>query len=459
MGVVRTCAAGFLLVLSLALVPPLEATEFSLFEPSARAAGLGGAFVARADNVFALAYNPAGIAFLDGLRLETGCLINTRTMTVSAAGTDRRITSDPFQFWGTAALSWQPWPWVTLGVGYFSPYSARFIWPWTWAAEKRSINMKFSAHYLRPAVAFRLPGNLAVGAGLDIVFSDVLWVHEITSSLGRFPQLPTIRAESRNALSGHGLGFSCGFLWKAHRLFQVGAKYQHPVAIDYRGEDIFESRTPLPPLIPHPTLGRLYYNEFFSLYFKRQNMTSTLSLPRDIVCGVLIAPVPNLSLTFDVQWTAWHKMGPWEFVSVNADGDINPEFTPLYQEFYGLTLDYGRQDAGIVLKDARKFKGGVEYRLFGRFGLRAGLARHESAVKAGDLNPVYPDLDRTVLSLGFGHEGPFYSIWDRKEMGQISADVYFQYIWAKKTTSSLSPVEMTYQGDRWILGVGVGFIF
>lgn len=82
-----------------------------------------------------------------------------------------------------------------------------------------------------------------------------------------------------------------------------------------------------------------------------------------------------------------------------------------------------------------------------------------SAAETRTLNPVYPDLDRTILSLGFGYEGPFFSIWDRKEMGRISVDVFFQYARAKKTTSSLLPVELTYDGNRWVLGIGVGFIF
>jgi long-subunit fatty acid transport protein len=297
-----------------------------------------------------------------------------------------------------------------------------------------------------------------VGAGLDLVFSDLVWSHEMTLTLDKFPDLKTITYDSRYEMNGRGLGFSVGILWKPHRMLQIGAKYQHRVVIDYRGFDIFDTRTPAAPLIPHPTLPRYYFYEFFNFFFKRQEVTSRLTLPQEVVGGVLIAPFPNLSLSFDAQRTAWHELGSWEFQSVNSDENLSPDFTPLYREFYGVGPNYGRQSAGLVLKDAWKYKGGIEYDLFGRFALRGGLARHESAVETSDLNPVYPDLDRTVMSLGFGYEGPFYSIWDRKEMGQFLVDVFFQYAWAKKRTASPPAVELTYEGNRWILGISVGFI-
>jgi long-subunit fatty acid transport protein len=280
----------------------------------------------------------------------------------------------------------------------------------------------------------------------------------MTLTLVKFPDLNTIAYNSECEMNGHGLGFSVGILWKPHRMLQIGAKYQHHVAIDYRGFNVFDSRVPAAPLIPHPTIIRYYYYEFFTFFFKRQAVTTRMTLPQEVVGGVLITPFPNLSLTFDAQKTSWHELGSWEFQSVNSEENLNPEFTPEFREFYGVGPNYGRQSTGLVLKDAWKYKGGIEYDLFGRFALRAGLARHESAVETSDLNPVYPDLERTIMSLGFGYEGPFYSIWDRKEMGQFLIDVFFQYAWAKKRTASPPSVELTYEGNRWILGISVGFI-
>jgi len=457
MGVMKKSAAAFIL-LGLLVAAPLRATDFSLFNQNARASGLGGAFVAKADNVFAINDNPAGLAFLGGLRFEAAYLVDRRTTTATWPGSGQTFTSQPFQFWGNAALSWQPWPWVTLGFGFFTPYSAKFEWPWTWPGRSLSGSMELDAHYLRPAIAFRLPGNLAVGASLDLVFSNVTWNHEGTLTLDKFPDLKALTYDSSHDASGRGTGFSVGLLWKPHRMLQVGARYQHHVVVEYDGFNLFDSRDVVAPLIPHPKYTRYSYYEFFYFFFKRQAVTSRLTMPQDVAGGVLVTPLPNLSLIFEAQKTAWHEFGSWEFTSVNSGAALNPDFTQEYQDFYGIAPDYGRQGAGLILQDAWTYKGGVEYDLFGRFALRGGLARHESTVAASDLNPVYPDLGRTILTLGFGYQGPFYSIWDRREMGRFSIDTFFQFAWAKSTTASPPSIELTYGGHRWALGISVEFI-
>lgn len=457
MGVMKKRAKVFVL-LGLLAAAPLGATEFSLLNQNARAAGLGGAFVAKADSLFTLYDNPAGLAFLRGLRFEAGYLINNRTVDASAPASGRRFRSVSFQFWGSAALSWQPWPWATLGIGFFTPYNAKFGWPWTWPGESLSIDMEFDAHYLRPAIAVRLPGNLAVGVGLDLVFSEIVWSHEMTLTLPKFPNLGTGKYESRYDMNGQGAGFTAGLLWKPHRMLQVGARYQHRATVDYRGFNVFDSRVEAGGLVPHPEFGTYYYYQFFQFFFKRQEVTARLTMPQDAVGGLLIRPFPNLSLTFDAQKTFWRQMGAWDFKSVNPAEALNPEFKPSYWDFYGAGPDYGEQTAGVVLKDAWKYKGGVEYDLFGRFALRGGFARHESAVEAPDLNAAYPDFGRTIMSLGFGYQGPFFSIWDRKQMGEIAVDLFFQYAWAKKRASLPPGVELTFAGNRWLLGINLEFI-
>ncbi|MBI2820936.1 MAG: hypothetical protein HYX74_01805, partial [Acidobacteria bacterium] len=52
-----------------------RASAFSINELGARAMGMGGAFVSIADDGSALFYNPAGIAFQKGLRLEMDSLV------------------------------------------------------------------------------------------------------------------------------------------------------------------------------------------------------------------------------------------------------------------------------------------------------------------------------------------------------------------------------------------------
>jgi len=61
------------LIVLLVLIPNIQyvgASAFSIYEAGVRAMGMGGAFAAVADDGSALFYNPAGIAFQRGFRMQ-----------------------------------------------------------------------------------------------------------------------------------------------------------------------------------------------------------------------------------------------------------------------------------------------------------------------------------------------------------------------------------------------------
>jgi hypothetical protein len=43
-------------------------------------------------------------------------------------------------------------------------------------------------------------------------------------------------------------------------------------------------------------------------------------------------------------------------------------------------------------------------------------------------------------------------------MGEIAVDLFFQYAWAKKRASLPPGVELTFAGNRWLLGINLEFI-
>ena len=67
-------------LLALALPACLFANGFDIYEQSAKAVGLGGAFIAQADDPSAIFFNPAGIVQLDGTQLSVGACAIRPTM-------------------------------------------------------------------------------------------------------------------------------------------------------------------------------------------------------------------------------------------------------------------------------------------------------------------------------------------------------------------------------------------
>ncbi len=102
----------------------------------------------------------------------------------------------------------------------------------------------------------------------------------------------------------------------------------------------------------------------------------------------------------------------------------------------------------------------MNYQFNDIFSLGAGYAHHPSAVRDGAIHPIYPDLDREVISFGFGYEGPLFSMWNNsKSMSELSLDIFAQYVKTEAQTSSLPGFDFTFDNDHWVIGLGIGFNF
>lgn len=452
-------------VLGLALVLSgtprlLNADDFAFHEPGARASALGGAFTALADDASALFYNPAGLAFLGGFRLKTNFAFSDRGLTAAWPETGRLYRSEPSEFTGANSLAWQPIRRVTIGIGLFSPFNYESYWSPGWSGETVCTRNKLTTLYFRSAVAVEVVEGLALGAGVDVISSNLRWQHEIPFNIETYPQAHDIDINSAQRLHGNGLSFVAGALWKAAPAIQVGARYQKGLAIDYAGTDNFIQ--PLDAgfiLVPRPEGGSWRVSQLIDFYYKDQDVTGRLTLPDELVVGVLLTPFARLSLCLDVQWDRWSGFGDWIFRSVNEGPALNPDFTSVYQEFYGLELDYGTQGVVLGLRDTTAVKAGLEFRPAPYLALRAGYAHTRGSAEESELTPVYPDLDRNVLSLGFGYDGPLFSIWGDERVSDLSFDLFLRYAAAASGTSAYPGFEMTYDSNRLVFGVGAGLSF
>jgi long-chain fatty acid transport protein len=448
-----------------ALIPPaLGAQDLAFHEVGARAAALGGAFTAKADDITAVYYNPAGLAFLKGLRIKTNLFVSSRTIDAALPATGQAFASDPREYLQNVFLTWQPVRRIGLGLGYFSPYNFRAQWldP-GWIGGGISVSSRLRSHNLRLALGVEVLKGLSLGAALDHVILSADWKHNIlfepTNYLDQLPQATDVH--SRHELSGHGLGFTAGALWKPLTALQVGVRFQTETSVDLDGSNSFAfPQNSTWELVPDPYVPYQQLIWLLDLFYVNQFVTGRMTVPREIACGAAWTPVRPLSLYIDLQWEAWSRLGDWEFTSGNEDGDINPAFPEVYREFWGIEPDYGIQGTPLALKDTMTVKAGAECRLGRWFAVRAGFARHESSAATTDLSPLYPDLARNVYSIGGSYEGPLFSIYDSDEaIGQLSLDLALRYSPAAPAASTLPGMELAYSSRRWEVGIGVGFNF
>jgi long-chain fatty acid transport protein len=452
---------GFLLSVLVLAVPRLVADEFTFYETSARAAGMGGAFTARADDASALFYNPAGLAFQGGIRLKTNLLFGRRTVTAVLPEGSRTYRSNPSEIEGAHAVSWQALKGLSLGIGLFSPFSFQTRWLGTWEAGDASRLAKARAVSIRSALAVELFKGFAVSVGMDVVSSRLRWSHNLLFNMETYPLPEDASVESRHELSGHGLGFVAGALWKIAPAVQFGARYQSRMKVDYEGDNVFYVGWDMSTVrVPDPYEGLISVGELMDRFYRPQHVTGRQTFPEEIACGVALTPFPRLSLYADIQWDRWSEFGPWEFRSVLPDDELSTEFTPVYQEFYGIAPNYGTQGVDLGLKDTVKIKTGLEFRPGRSLAVRAGYVRSRSSVDDAHLSPIYPDLTANVYTFGFGFDGPVFSIFNEEErINDLSFDLFIRYSSAAGATSTLPGFEIAYEANRFIFGVGVGLVF
>jgi long-subunit fatty acid transport protein len=408
----------------------------------------------------ALFANPAGLAFLPGLRFKANLFGGMTPISAVPAAGGLALRSDPFEFRGSFAASWQFRDGVTAAIGIHAPDYFRTNWPYVWTGSRTSIEASLNTVVIRPALAVRLPAGLALGLGLDIVRARMSWMHILGFNLEKFPLPRDAAIRSVHEATGSGIGFTAGALWKAHRLVRFGARYQHGVPIDLGGKNTFvigwENDF---AILPDPVERQRRLYDLLKLYYSAQPVEAHWALPREFACGVELFPLRRLSFELDLEWTGWSGLGDWTFRSLNPEDELSPAFTPDLQEFYGIKPDYGTQSAGLVFRDSWRIKAGLEVVPAAGFALRAGYARHPSPLADGGPHPLLPGLDRDVVSFGFGYEGAFFSLGSDDKLGEISFDVFVQRGFAKKGVAPVAGVETIFRETPWTAGVGVGAIF
>jgi long-chain fatty acid transport protein len=255
--------------------------------------------------------------------------------------------------------------------------------------------------------------------------------------------------------SGKGIGFTAGVLFQLADNFHVGGRYQQKVELDLQGKNEY---------------GHGNYNRFNDIapvntpevdtskpeFYSRQKAVFFLPLPSEVVVGVLLAPAKRFSFQADVQRTDWSSFKKWEFIAANPEESFFFEPSES-EEMDDEPTEGAREGVELNMKDTWSFKLGGEYYLKEELSLRIGYARHESPFDDKNLTPVLPLLPRNVFSFGMGYDGPVRSIADKSLIGNLTFDAYVQYVMFEEKTSSYPDHPLTFGGDYWVFGVGVGF--
>ena len=340
---------------------------FAINEQSAKAIGMGGAFVAQADDPSAVFYNPAGIVQLEGIQVSAGISpiipqatfeSNTNDSIRNTWGGKTTDVEDTIHwipnFYATYKLS-DHW---SFGFGGFSNFGLGTDWPDDWEGRYTTggTEAKLTTFSLNPVVAFRPIDRVSLSAGLVAQYLDVLLENKRFLS----PNL----ADANSKLSGDdwNWGWNLALLFWVTDNIKFGASYRSRVDHGITGGTLLITG------IPAALGGDV-----------SEGASADVELPSVLYLGVAWTHGP-LTLEFDGQWTEWST---YEKLEIRLDdGTVNS--SPKNWD------------------DVWAYRFGAQYRLNEFLDLRAGIVYDDGPIPDETLDPLLPSGDRWLYTVGFG---------------------------------------------------------
>ncbi|MGH9785655.1 MAG: OmpP1/FadL family transporter [Terriglobia bacterium] len=403
---------------------PAWSSAFSIAELGVRAAGMATAFTAVADDGSALAYNPAGIAFQPGVRLEMDNLV--------VVGQFRFLPSAPplgtivpekgfhgsirpkFIPVGSMYASLQLSPRLTFGIGAFAPFglSANFTnfndgdpaagkYPGRFAGTRA----RLESIWFQPTLAIRITPNSSFAVGGALVYTHLFLEQSFLNPLddalefGReaaddiFPGVPKEQAarsiarllpEGRARIAGTSKspGIAAGYLYKhPDGLINVGLMYRSAVTHHLEGKASFAFTQAY-------TLKSFIGEDLVSKAFPNQPIKGTFTTPANYAFGLATSAFGNMTLAADFHFQDFRRFSsvPLNFsITEDMDPDVR---TPAEER---LVFDF---------RDSFQIAVGLEKRI-GAAAIRGGYLYDRSPVVDKSVGPLFPDANRHSATVGF----------------------------------------------------------
>ena len=319
---------------------------------SARGVGMGGAWVAWADDPTAIYFNPGALDAMDSqVMVGVEGVIGPRRYTpLNADGTSGEpqttTLAAPLPVLGVVGrFSYDDEPSrFTLGLGVWNTFGGRVSYPKTgMPALDLTQDLCFE---LNAAGAFHVSDRLSIGGAARL-------------GLGFFHVVTTMDPYDADLSSnGVGVGMTWGALFRPTDDVRIGLNWRSPMRVATQGS------------------GSLV----IAGVKEQHDVTHDQNWPQSVQLGVGVRTSAKLKLAFQVDWTQWSQI---DTIEVNFPNGGLPD--QIYPEYWN---------------DNWSVRAGGEYAVSRRFQLRAGAYYDSPAVPDSTLERQYSDSHKLGASLG-----------------------------------------------------------
>jgi len=420
----------------------LFAAGVSLTGVGARGTALSGAYRGVSDDWSAMFWNPAGMTQISGLHagFSGEVLIPVANFLADkwngqnfSVLNETETENEPKTFFIPAAgIVYGISEKLSVGLGVWAPFGLGAKWDLLNTQKYNSIYPEFDYEDdlmildIHPTVAYKLNDMISVGAGLSILYADIIIrkpgfipnpylvnpdLSLFQASLGPAgalnPEYNHLIVESE--LSGTGLGFGAniGIMFKLSEKLQIGVsgRYYADTPLDGKvngtayfadhatGNQVTNSPLAVAQFQSKLAAGEITESEYGvltsmysgakSVVYEDADADATIPLPMDVGLGIAYWPIKegnrHLLISADVMLTQWST---WDIIDIDIEGGDKSQLVEKWEDSFRANL-------------------GIEYRFNSLLALRGGYYFEQKAAINETLTPVIPDMgDRNAINIG-----------------------------------------------------------
>lgn len=363
-------------IATLTALGPLLAGAEGFRNPPAGSFNLGraGGRVAHVDDATAAGQNPANMAFMEEPSINVSPGIVYIQVERSTGGVKDSNTRDPWKmlpsFFAVVPLKDQK---LSLGIAVTAPYGLSNEWEKSGAFADQNTagflagnptSVRYATAYFtelktinfNPSVGYKINEHLAVGAGLDVFYSELTLKQFLPGVFFGQPTDPTLKGKG----DGFGVGGNVSLTWKIDDRQTVAFTYRSPVDVDYSGtSSVTDSGI-------------------------RGDFKSKIKYPTIVSAGYGLQVTDRLRLETDVEWLEFSRFDELPITAVVVGNKS------IRQSWHnGFT-------AGIA----------GDYKLCKAWTAMAGYQFYKSPVPDYTFSPTIPDGNQQVFTTGLRyHKG------------------------------------------------------
>lgn len=371
-----------------------------------RAIAIGGAFAGIADDVSAIYYNPAGLAFQNQSLAVSVNGFSVWPTYLYSDSMGKNYQSKSYTTIPQVFVAFKAGERVTLGFGAYVPYAGGGV-EWDEKDDDLYIKSSMGIVSLTPTFAYAISDRISLGINFNIYRAFLEDVRNVES-------VGNVSSDE----DGTALALGLGLMLKPSESLRIGVGIRGPATMKLTG------KTTIP--LPIPGLGIFEANLSSETQFR---------LPWDFELGFSYRISSKFLLSTSAQYTMWTSLDNIKKTLKNLP-EIGDQVTEEPMNF----------------KDILLWRIGAEYWISEFLALRAGIGMDRWATPEETLDFVNIDVDKFTLLGGIGYRA-----------GRIQIDAVYAYARGKEREKMESlfgiPIKETFNLNTVIFGLGISYIY